>query len=30
MKTAIENDDVEAFYFFRSEYLKEYDKERYK
>ena len=30
LKTAIENDDGEAYYFFWPEYLKEYDKQRYK
>jgi len=30
LKTAIENDDGEAYYFFWPEYLKEYDKQRHK
>jgi hypothetical protein len=30
LKTAIENDDGAAYYFFWPEYLKEYDKQRYK
>lgn len=30
LKTAIENDDGEAYYFFWPEYLKEYDKQRRK
>ena len=28
LKTAIDNDDGEAYYFFWPEYLKEYDKQR--
>lgn len=30
LKVAIENNDGEAYYFFWPEYLKEYDKQRYK